>query len=239
MMGVTPGREKSHIHRVGLDMAIAELNRVVLPDLVVVDATVGMEGNAVDGTPVPMGLLLAGRDPVATDAVCARIIGLSETETKHITHAAELGLGTRDLRRIRIDGPPLRDVARPFEKPWRKLSDLKTLGAECGFDVDAEGACSPCIGCVLMSITALKNRGQLGVLKGIKTVAIGPNARVPPDTSGYLLVGNCLQGFEGAPNHLAGCPPNAHSFFEKLNEMGGDIDFARMRPSKALDPGKP
>ncbi|MDF1515681.1 MAG: DUF362 domain-containing protein, partial [Anaerolineae bacterium] len=42
MKGVLPGVEKKRTHRMGLDRAIVDLNRVMKPDLVVVDALTGL-----------------------------------------------------------------------------------------------------------------------------------------------------------------------------------------------------
>jgi len=56
-----------------------------------------MEGfGPVDGTPVHCGLLIIGNDPVATDAVAARIMGFSPKSVPHLNYAAKQGIGNID-----------------------------------------------------------------------------------------------------------------------------------------------
>ncbi len=44
--------------------------------LTIIDGFVAMEGKGPsDGTPVKMGLIIAGKDVVATDATAARVMG--------------------------------------------------------------------------------------------------------------------------------------------------------------------
>src|ERR1035441_9286159 len=70
--------------------------------------------------PVPPGLLIAGLNPVNTDAVGAALMGFDpmavrgtapfETCDSTLLLAEQHGIGTRDLRRIEVIGPPISDV---------------------------------------------------------------------------------------------------------------------------------
>ncbi|MBC8229984.1 DUF362 domain-containing protein, partial [bacterium] len=76
MMGVLPQREKWNMHLSGLHQALVDLNRIVKPDLVIVDGVTGMEGlGPTIGTPVQMELILAGKDVVAVDSVGSAVMG--------------------------------------------------------------------------------------------------------------------------------------------------------------------
>jgi len=73
-----------------------------------------MEGQGpIDGTPVQMNLIIAGTDPVATDATAARIMGFNPYEITHIRKAYEKGLGKSEAQ---ILGEKLERVKRQFKQ---------------------------------------------------------------------------------------------------------------------------
>jgi len=115
MFGLLPDKLKSKYHLIGINKVIAEINTVLKPTLTVIDGFVAMEGRGpVGGTPVQMDLIIAGSDPVATDATACRIMGFDPHEIKHILKAYEKGLGNIDD--IQIVGERLEDVSRPFAR---------------------------------------------------------------------------------------------------------------------------
>ena len=78
-----------------IDEVIADLNTVFRPDLSIVDgviAHVGTKGPAF-GAPVRAGVFVMGRDPVATDATCARLLGFRPSSIGHLRECARRGLG--------------------------------------------------------------------------------------------------------------------------------------------------
>ena len=80
-MGVIPYalRERNHSYRI--DEKLADMLYILKPDLTLIDGLVGGEGNTpapVD--PVDSRLLIAGKDPVATDRVGCRIMGFDPDE---------------------------------------------------------------------------------------------------------------------------------------------------------------
>ena len=119
MMGVLPQREKWKMHMSGLHQALVDLNRLVKPDLVIVDGITGMEGlGPTIGTPVTMNLILAGNDVVAVDSVGSAVMGFELEEVEHLVLAGNDGLGVNNLQEIEILGEQIADVARPFKKPF-------------------------------------------------------------------------------------------------------------------------
>ncbi len=102
-----------HVHEVICDLSLARK-----PDLVVIDGLVAMEGDGpIEGDPVEMDLIIAGRDIVAVDAVCTAIMGFDPTKVKHLRLAAQKGVGEIDLARIRVKGLQIESVRRPFKSP--------------------------------------------------------------------------------------------------------------------------
>jgi len=115
MFGLLPDKFKAKYHAKGISKVIVDINTVVKSALTVIDGFVGMEGRGPsDGTPVKMDLILAGKDPVATDATGARVMGFDPHEISHIRTANEKGLGNIDD--IEVVGEKLETVARPFKR---------------------------------------------------------------------------------------------------------------------------
>lgn len=75
------------------------------------------------------GVLIAGTNPVTTDAVGMAVMGFDpmsdrgvapfETCDNTLRLAEELGVGTRDLRRIEVIGASIDELRFPFRKPKR------------------------------------------------------------------------------------------------------------------------
>lgn len=109
--GVVP-RVRHQYHLV-VDDAIADINTLVKPKaaFTLVDGTIGMEGNAPrTGKPKICDVILASTDPVATDIVVAKYMGLEIPD--HVRIATERGLGSAKYHLI---GDELE--SNPFEPP--------------------------------------------------------------------------------------------------------------------------
>jgi uncharacterized protein (DUF362 family) len=118
--GCIPGSSRSSIHkkfksREQFAQAVLDIYEMVAPHLTVVDAVVAMEGDGgpINGNPTELGLVLAGTDGVAADAVSAWLTGHDPMTLPIIGHAHHRGMGTGDLNSIEIRGDELR-VAKDF-----------------------------------------------------------------------------------------------------------------------------
>ncbi len=97
------------------DEVIVDINRVLKSSLTVIDGFVGMEGSgAVGGDLVKMDLIIAGEDPVATDATACRIMVIDPQKISHIHGENEKGLGNIDL--IEILGERIENVIHIFKR---------------------------------------------------------------------------------------------------------------------------
>jgi uncharacterized protein (DUF362 family) len=87
-----------------LARSIADLNTVRLPDLTIVDSTrfIVTNGPHGPGEIQEENKVLAGTDPVALDAYCARLLDLEPGMVLTTEYAAEHGLGQKDLSKIFI-----------------------------------------------------------------------------------------------------------------------------------------
>lgn len=101
-----------------IDKVIVDMAQVVGVDYVVVDAVTALERayTTENGSPLHRNMIIAGRDPVAVDAVAARLMGFNPDDISHVTLAAMTGLGIADLDRIDIVGETIESAAYLFQK---------------------------------------------------------------------------------------------------------------------------
>ena len=122
-----PWRDLLHTDEYGIHKSIPHINYCRKPDLVVVDAILGGQGNGPwDADPVEMNIILAGTDPVAVDTVGTVLMGFEPHRIRHLVYAGYLGLGVGDLDRIVIAGTPLSEVRREFEPAGTYRHDYRS-----------------------------------------------------------------------------------------------------------------
>jgi len=96
-----------------MSKVIVDLNRFYKPDLSIIDGIIGMEGfGPVDGTPRHVGAIIASKDPVAADAVAARIIGIQPSRVGYLKYAEKEGIGT--WKNIEVVGCDVDEVTTSF-----------------------------------------------------------------------------------------------------------------------------
>ncbi len=108
--GFLPGAQKAKLHRIAgnpprFHDVLVDAFEVRVPDLFIVDAVVGMEGN---GPASPhlrdIGLILASDNAVALDSVIAVMMGCDPGKLRFLQKARERGLGEHDLGKAEIVG---------------------------------------------------------------------------------------------------------------------------------------
>jgi uncharacterized protein (DUF362 family) len=118
LFGVVPGGvygwPKNQLHWAGINESIADLHAAFPRRFAIVDGIVGMEGNGpIQGTPKKAGILVAGRDGVAVDATCCRIMGIDPLKISYLQLAAGSAAALLESN-IRQAGESIRAVATPF-----------------------------------------------------------------------------------------------------------------------------
>ena len=117
MFGLLPDKLKFKYHLKGISKVLVDINAVLKSRLTVIDSFYALEGpGPTSGTPVKMDLIIAGKDPVATDATGCRVMGINPEEIYHIKRAYEKGFGEIDEARIKIVGNKLKEVTRKFRR---------------------------------------------------------------------------------------------------------------------------
>lgn len=116
MYGVIPSGLRLEYHRRFprndvFSQMLVDVFSAAPPGLSVMDAVVGMEGEGPSsGIPRRLGLVMAGRDAVAVDAVASRIVGIGPLQVFTTSVAASRSLGVGDLQRIEILGERIQNV---------------------------------------------------------------------------------------------------------------------------------
>jgi len=132
LFGLLPSGRRHEYHRRYADQeTFAEMLVDVLsarpPELTIMDAVVAMEGAGPNaGRPRSLGLLLAGPNAVAVDAVAAEAIGLPQDEVGTTAAASARGLGPGRVAELDVLGDDLTAHRVPdFRKPALTLRALK------------------------------------------------------------------------------------------------------------------
>lgn len=121
LFGLVPGRiygwPKNFLHQHDIGRSIIDINSTVPAEFAIVDGIVGMQGNGpIQGTAKAMGFLAMGRDPVAVDATCCRLMGIDPERIEYLRIAARF-LGNLHSAAIALTGERIEDLAAPFELP--------------------------------------------------------------------------------------------------------------------------
>jgi len=191
--GCLSDKEKRHFHTLGLHRPIAYLNTVLHPGFILMDGLCGDLDFEEGGNPVPMNRIVAGLDPVLIDSYAASAMGYEPGEIGYIKMAAELGVGSMDLKHANLivlekDTCPVKMIRS------RKVQALAKAVTE-------KNACSACYANLIQALARLEERGLLSYYKK-HPVCIGQTFR---DQSGNSLgIGSCTCGFI---HSVPGCPP--------------------------------
>ena len=120
LFGVVPsaiyGWPKNVLHWAGIEESIADLHAAFPRQFAIVDGIVGMEGNGpIQGIPKHAGVLVAGKDPVAVDATCCRIMRIDPSQIGYLRLAIGADREKIMERNIRQTGESIASVATPFQ----------------------------------------------------------------------------------------------------------------------------
>ena len=158
--GFLPGAQKARLHMLAgnperFHDLVVEVFRLRIPDLFIMDAVVGMEGNGPASPDLrEIGMILASDNAVAMDAVAATMMGLDPGRLRFLANAAQAGLGSWRMADIRIDGklekledfkvPPLGGEAIRDNAVIQEMLVSKTLLTPRP-DPDRCTACGACV----------------------------------------------------------------------------------------------
>ena len=158
--GILPGAQKARLHQLAgtperFHELIVDVFRLRVPDLFIMDAVVGMEGNGPASPELrEIGLILAADNAVALDAVVARMMGVEPGRLRFLQKAKECGLGDFAASEIAIDGhmviladfklPPLGGEAIAGNQAMQQLLHAK-INVIPQADPELCTACGACV----------------------------------------------------------------------------------------------
>jgi uncharacterized protein (DUF362 family) len=111
-IGLQDDRHRLIDHNQFLEHKIADLQEVVRPGFIAIDAITAGQKMMLTPTPFPMGAILMGTNPCAVDAVGCHMVHVDPREVAHLRLAAERGLGPIDLSEIEVCGDLALDEVR-------------------------------------------------------------------------------------------------------------------------------
>jgi len=197
LKGLIPDTEKRRFHYTDLNQSIVDLNRVIRPQITIIDGIRGSELYQLK----EMNLLIAGRDVVAVDTVGAAVMGVNPEQIKYLNMAQEAGLGKADLDEIEIRGEKIAEVRKDFRQAMGNIEGFKEMFPEV--DIVMGAVCTSCLSCLNKGLTQARAEGLLNNLQGY-TLVIGPGARAE-EGKRAVYIGNCLKKHQD-DIFLPGCP---------------------------------
>jgi uncharacterized protein (DUF362 family) len=126
LFGVVPGAiygwPKNILHWSGINECIGDLHGLIPDCFCIVDGIEGMEGNGpIQGQRKHVGVLVAGRDMIAVDSTCCRVMGINPDRIEYLRLAQTRG--QRSDINIQQIGTRIRDVQTNF----RLIPELQAI----------------------------------------------------------------------------------------------------------------
>ena len=137
LVGALSGREeKKKIHKgsKAINLTLAKMAQYVVPDLTVIDGTVGMQGNGpIDGFEMLSNVVIAAHHGIAADVVGLRVMGYELEDVGYLRYAMDLrnltindlsvvGSKIEDVRVSYADHENIVDqLTWPLEEDWQAV----------------------------------------------------------------------------------------------------------------------
>jgi uncharacterized protein (DUF362 family) len=218
LKGLMTRRMKSAFHGADLHRAIAQLASAVERSLVVVDGGYGDLRSETGGTPVELGMMAVGDDPLEIDAFAAERLGFEPRDIGYISHyAAFRGLKAEALR------PAVQALNGPAEAPRYNADTDQFARFPCS--VDAGGVCCTCRGNLLFALQRLSGEAKLlrasHFIIGRGQGAASAAGDGPGGSRRTVAVGDCALKRVKADITVAGCPPASRNIVSAVHGEGG------------------
>lgn len=201
LKGFLKREDKPLFHRVGINQAVVELNKIIKPSLNLVDFTAPVQKHP--------GFILAGIDIVAVDTVATSLMGLNPDEVKTIQLGSQAGLGEMNFAKIDIQGEDIKGLKMHYELPSEWLKKKFPLLKIIGYDI----ACSGCLIPLFSSLTQLEGQGIS--FKKPLTIILG-SADYAEHLTDVLLIGDCISSKLEKGVQVIGCPPQKEDILKAL-----------------------
>jgi len=134
-MGIFTDKERMWNHNFNLNEKIADALEIGYPNFIATDAIeISMGGNQMTQHGRDLGIIVMAKNPVAHDAVCARILNLDPWKIDHLRLAYERGYGPLDLNDIEITGDISLEELKKKTQTW-DTGYIKVDEVDCAFRI--------------------------------------------------------------------------------------------------------
>ncbi len=226
-------------HRADMHQKMVDMLKVMRPHLSIIDGLWPMQGQG-PGSPFKEDLIkdfnviVAGKDPVAVDAVGATIMGFEAKHDIPMLRGAEMeGLGVATLDKIEVVGTPIEKVRRQFRR-----GDIHLIGLDPRIEVYMGGACDGCLHFTRTGLDVyLANPKLMEEVEKI-TFIIGRDAELPeqlehnPPKSYVFVVGDCTEKHKDRGIFLPGCASTSmhRTFFPGKSSEEVRENYQKIQP---------
>ncbi len=206
----------------GLDEPIAELAKVVKPNLTIVDGIVGIEGDGplLQGKKIKSNVCVFGEDIVAVDAICCRLMGIDPFSVPHINIASKIGIGDIEPE---LAGDDIDALKRTFKLPNMDYFRMFRL-----LNIRNKNACSMCTDSLREAMKMTLKSPRLFIkympkwiylilFKGVQFTA-GAKPKMKDGKGKVICLGNCSMKYAEEFGYCAasGCPPSPIEILKSL-----------------------
>ena len=223
LQGLLDEKGRYFSHRDDLDQHMVDISKIRMPDLVVLDGLIAMEGMGAGegGDPLEMGIIMASHDSVALDSIASMCMGIDNplvVGTTRIANHEGLGCGNPFL--IDVVGNSIEEVKKKFTLPINYTQPIETIvtGVYPNIDLYIGGACPTCwLMTAIVEATLAKVPQKFSLIVGV-------DPKIPPklstDIEHTFFLGECALAttgdlremrnemqLKGIDHFLGGCPP--------------------------------
>jgi uncharacterized protein (DUF362 family) len=126
-IGIQDDRHRLVDHNQFLEHKIADLQSVIQPQFIAIDAITAGQRMMLTPTPFDLGAIVMGTNSCAVDTVGCHMVNVDPNDLIHLRYASERGFGPMDLDRINVGGDfPLAEVqekTKDFEFCLERIDD--------------------------------------------------------------------------------------------------------------------
>lgn len=118
-IGIQDDRHRLIDHDHALNEKVADLQYIIQPQFIAIDAITAGEGRMLTPIPFDLGMVIMGDNQVAFDVVCCHIIGVDPLSVPHIRMCHERGFGPASLDEIELVGDVSLEEAKEKARGFR------------------------------------------------------------------------------------------------------------------------
>lgn len=126
-IGIQDDRHRLVDHNLFLEQKIADLQEVIQPQFIAIDAIVAGQKMMLTPTPFDMGAIVMGTNSCAVDTVSCHMVNVEPKDLKHLVLTSQNGLGPMDINEIEVGGDfpldEMQEKTKDFEFCMEHIDD--------------------------------------------------------------------------------------------------------------------